>query len=262
MIVLGQKTPLLGPVSHSYEPSRGVVYQPSYEGEINAMYALANTLRRRRVPYEFLSEGVSAKVIIRQNTPDNFSGNERPAGAWSLVGSETTRSLKEHPNYQSLTKTERTAILNYLNESPVTDPTDTTLTGNALAFYYMLYNGQDTYAYTSYTLRHTYTCSPSFGSQLGGGSPYNLYSFATLISEGEASSVVYDDPISDIIKAEVLALEDPSAIFDLPAALVDKYAYAWLKKPSTITTEADGLVSVSVEYVLDIWPIAVYGTEL
>lgn len=259
MKILGQKTPVAGPVSHSYEPARGVIYQPVYEGTTGAMLSQATTFRRFRIPYEFINEGPTSKIIVRQNIPDNYAGDERPAGAWALVGSETTRSIKEHPNYQALSEANRTLILGFMNESPVTDPSKTGLTGDALAFYYLLYNNQDTYAYTSYTLRHSYTCSPNYGSQLGGGDPYTLYSFAALIAECENASLVFDDPITDIIKAEVLALENPAEILTVQDVMIPYYSYSWLKKPSVITTEADGLISVSVEYVLDIWPIKVYG---
>jgi hypothetical protein len=279
-----------GPLSYSWSPGGGKVLLPTYEGVTASVSAVANEFRQRGIPFQFDSEGATARLQAQQSSVDTGEV-EIPTGGWSCQGGEESVELPMHPLWNRLSADARMIIRDCLEGNFKQRPEDKS--GNAVdivydlsaidthedsavitatvgglpnpewQLYFMVFGKQTHFVRSTFTLSHRQIVSVGFNEDsldLIGSNINKNYLPATLAIECEA----FTDPITSLCRTQVARAESSlqtqiGTVADLEA-IQTKHGniFGWLKGTPSLSDDGRGRAEVSVSYRLQLWPSIIY----
>ncbi len=238
---------LINQASHvSYDPVRGLVVHLNYDSAGTAGAA------------GFMSECLAAGVAFEATLSDKKSTvtatlTQGSAGFpdvaqdhWQLMANEIQEDIKLHPAFVGLGDTEIDLILAQVDakiqdRSATADFTGISSLGQQ--FYWLLTHGQTHFAFGQWVFH--WTTYISFNSTY-----YHIDSGAELIYSTSQVISITNPP--DGIASQMTSISGPS----VPSGFV----FGWRHLPSTRTTQAGNRIEVATEWVLGLYPTAIYAS--
>ena len=237
------------PMSHTWSRSQGFRFFPAFEGVTSSALSTSAAYRAAGVPYSFIAEGATARIVATQAQPPDGTV-ERPVGNWQLIGNAQQKDIRESVAFRTTASdADRLAILSLIKGNLTDPPADVTPpfdTPQGEELYRMVYQGQQHYKYTQWTLRHSMTVSQAWTTALSGSNLDKVFTTAQLLAE----CATFDDPLPPLLIAEVNNIPAPAAI--------TRYLWGWLKEGPQFQTVAGDLIQCDIEYTLEQWATDLY----
>ena len=253
----GTASPSLKSFSGKFSPTSGWSFNQKFSGlSVLQMQVLANIYSNSGCAYTITYDNGMATL----ETEDN-RGNVT-IDTWEIGVNRTTRGCLQNPlNIAALGGVESADILllaKFAAGDATYADTKTAITGGdnlaaALRLLDRMNTGQDSYQFDQYTLRHTTNASNRGYYNVADANVNCIYTYAHLI--GEITNFGYW-----IFPAPPEILGAISDIFAGLASPGVYYMQGALKGGSQRTTAANNRVTITTEYVIDVWSTDEYST--
>jgi hypothetical protein len=231
-----------------YDPTRGMTYEWTKTGTIDAIRAVEASLAAGTVYEVDESSPPGASITIR--TPEATDGNNEGVISvnYELSRNITQRSGYEHKKTLALSPDVVRTIRSALKDNQSSTASD--LTGNASTFYGLMLNGQDSYITASYVFRMTQMVSRNLIVDIAFEGAQTIYSSTGVKNETNPGSL-YENAIDEAYASVLNGTYQGS----IPSG----YTLGWLKQAPTISTVSGNKSAVVFEYWLEAWSTYYYA---
>jgi hypothetical protein len=231
-----------------YDPNRGMVYEWTRTGTIDAIRAVEASLTPGTV-YE-IDETSPPQATITLRTPEVSDGNGDGilSVSFELARNITQQSGYEHPKSLALSAENLRTIRSAIKNNSTTGVSE--LTGNASSFYNLLLNGKDAYVISNFVFRITQMIQRTAQVGIAFTGTGTIYTSTQLKNEVNAGAV-YNTAIDNAYAALVAG--------QYQGAIPSGYTPGWLKQAPTISSVSGNRSAVSVEYWLEAWSTYYYA---
>jgi hypothetical protein len=257
----GDSSPQLQKFSGSYSPTSGWSYDQEFAGlDPNQMQTLADTYRAVGCEYD-LSYG-DGKATLR--TVDN-RGNIT-IDTWEIGVNHTSKSSLQNPN-NGVALAYQEIIARAIKDGSSLDAARQSLeddTGDvyaddiesvpaAMRLRKRMLNGQDSYNFDQYVLRHTTNASNRGYYNVADANVNKIYTYSQFLNEIMDGGYWFFPAPTEILSAL-------SVIFGNLATAGANFLQGALKSGSPRSTAANNRVNIVTEYTIDVWSSDEYQT--